>query len=145
MTPMSNREGRITVRNTTAQKKLDIAVAVADPSRGARQVQPEARVIRLADSTGPAAEERKPTASIGEPELVIRAEALAEARRMTDGIAGVLALLRNMDRLAPGQPEHVRIEEIAALFTDIGDFAAYGARRVRLAADTIRLAAKPQA
>ena len=62
---------------------------------------------------------------------------------MTEGIAGVLALLRNVDRLAPGEPEHVRIEEIAALFTDIGDFASYGARRVRQAADAIRLAANP--
>ena len=95
-------------------------------------------LIRLVTGSGPAAEEPTGLEPIGEAELVVRAEALAEARRMSDGIAGVLALLRNFDRLAPGEPEHVRIDEIAALFSDIGDFAAYGARTLRQAADTIR-------
>jgi hypothetical protein len=101
-------------------------------------------LIRLVDGAGPAAEVQTSSVLMGEAELVMRAEALAETRRMTEGISGVLALLRNIDRLAPGEPEHVRIEEIAALFTDIADFASYGARRVRQAADVIRVAAEPE-
>jgi hypothetical protein len=131
------------VRNSTAQEVIAVPSAQPDLSRGVRQVLPQgAARIRLVDGAGPAAEMQQSSAAMSEAELVIRAEALAEARRMTDGISGVLALLRNLDRLAPGEPEHVRIEEIAALFADISDFAAYGARQVRQAADAIRLAAK---
>ena len=130
------------MRHSTAQRMVAVPAVAPDVPRGLRQVLPERAVIRLATGTGPLAEEQSSSAVMSEPELVMRAEALAEARRMTDGIAGVLALLRNIDRLAPGQPEHVRIDEIAALFTDIGDFAAYGARRVRQAADAIRVAHK---
>ena len=129
------------MRNSTAHNALALPAEAVDVRRAVRQLLPEAAVIRLVDGTDPAAEEQKPSAGIGESELVMRAEALAEARRMSDGIAGVLALLRNFDRLAPGEPEHVRIEEIAALFGDIVDFAAYGARQVSQAADAIRSAA----
>ena len=132
------------MRNSTAQRIVAVPAVAPDVPRGLRQVLPERAVIRLADGVGPAAREEKPALGIGESELVMRAEALAEARRMSDGIAGVMALLRNVDRLAPGEPEHVRIEEIAALFTDIGDFAAYGARRLRQAADAARPAARPK-
>ena len=132
------------MRNSIAQRIVAVPAVAPDVPRGLREILPERAVIRLADGAGPAAREEKSPRGIGESELVMCAEALAETRRMTDGIAGVLALLRNIDRLAPGQPEHVRIEEIAALFTDIGDFAAYGARRVRQAADAIRSAAKPE-
>lgn len=132
------------MRNSTAQDMIAVPPAQPDVSRRVRQVSPDGTLIRLVDGAGPAAEVEKPSAAIGEAELVMRADALAEARRMTDGISGVLALLRNIDRLAPGEPEHVRIEEIAALFTDIADFATYGARRVRQAADAIRLADKPE-
>lgn len=123
------------MRNQAAQN------ATAEPAvvdRRVRQVVAQGPLIRLVAGCGPAAEEPKASLSISEAELVVRAEALAEARRMTDGIAGVLAILRNFDRLVPGEPEHVRIDEIAALFGDIGDFAAYGARTLRQAADTIR-------
>ena len=132
------------MRNSTAQDIIAVAPAQPDMPRGVRQVSPHGALIRLVDGTGPAPEPQNSSAAMSEAELVMRAEALAEARRMTDGISGVLALLRNIDRLAPGEPEHVRIEEIAALFTDIGDFATYGARRVRQAADAIRLAARPE-
>lgn len=74
----------------------------------------------------------------GAAELVLRGEALAEARKMADGIAGALALLRDLDKLLPDEPDTVRLDEIAALFTDIGDFAAYGARSARRASDVIR-------
>ena len=121
-----------------------VSADAAELHRGTRQVVADGALIRLVVGCGPAAEEPKASAAISESELVLRAEALAEARRMTDGIAGVLALLRNFDRLAPGEPEHVRIDEIAALFGDIGDFAAYGARTLRQAADAIRPPAIPK-
>ena len=95
------------VRNSTVQSA---PVVAAEFDRGARQVVADGTLIRLVAGCGPAAEEPKQSASIGEAELVVRAEALAEARRMSDGIAGVLALLRNFDRLVPGEPEHVRID-----------------------------------
>jgi hypothetical protein len=75
----------------------------------------------------------------GEAELVLRGETLAEARKMADGIAGVLALLRDLDGLIPQEPDTVRLDEIAALFADIGDFAAYGSRTVARAAEALRL------
>jgi predicted RNase H-like HicB family nuclease len=74
-----------------------------------------------------------------EAELVLRGETLAEARKMADGIAGVLALLRDLDGLIPQEPDIVRLDEIAALFADIGDFAAYGSRTVARAAEAMRL------
>ena len=132
------------MRNSTAQDIVALPSAASDVPRSARQVLAQGARIRLVDSPGPVPDVPASSAAIGEAELVLRADALAETRRMTEGISGVLALLRNIDRLAPGEPEHVRIEEIAALFTDIADFATYGARRVRQAADAIRVAAKPE-
>jgi hypothetical protein len=124
------------------------AICLAEPAgaRGASlgQIIAEGTVIRLPAGRAPTAVEDRSLSVIGESELVLRAEALAEARRMTDGISGVLALLRNFDRLVPGEPELVRLEEIAALFADIGDFATYGSQRVRYAADAIRDAARAQ-
>jgi hypothetical protein len=79
------------------------------------------------------------SAGSSEAELVLRGETLAEARKMADGIAGVLALLRDLDSIIPQEPEIVRLDEIAALFADIGDFAAYGSRTVARAANAIRL------
>jgi hypothetical protein len=132
------------VRSSTAHNTLATApAAAADVPHVMPPLPTEGAVIRLLEAAAPAAGEPKSPALISESELVLRAEALAEARRMADGIAGALELLSNSDRLAPGEPEHVRICEIAALFTDISDFAAYGARRVKQAADAIRLAAEP--
>jgi hypothetical protein len=54
------------------------------------------------------------------------------------GIAGALSLLRDLDALAPHESDAARLDEIAALFSDIGDFAAYGALAARQAADAIR-------
>jgi hypothetical protein len=79
------------------------------------------------------------SAGPSEAELVLRGETLAEARKMADGIAGVLALLRDLDGIIPQEPDIVRLDEIAALFADIGDFAAFGNRTVARAADAIRL------
>jgi hypothetical protein len=100
------------------------------------QTVAEGTVIRLPAGRAPTADEDRSRGAMSESELVLRAEALA--RRMTEGISGILALLRDFDRLVPGEPEPVRLDEIAALFSDIGDFAAYGARRVRQAADAVR-------
>lgn len=111
---------------------------------GPCQIVAEGTVIRLPAGHSPTTDEDKAASPMGESELVLRADALAEARRMTEGIAGVLALLRNFDRLVPGEPEPVRLDEIAALFADIGDFAAYGSQKIRHAADSIRLAARPR-
>jgi hypothetical protein len=91
------------------------------------------------ESGGPAPQVPIPAIPVhGEAELVMRGEALAEARKMADGIAGILGLLRDLDGIIPDEPDSVRLDEIAALFTDIGDFAAYGARAVRRASDAIR-------
>jgi hypothetical protein len=79
-----------------------------------------------------------PGQSIGEAELVLRAETLVEARGMVDGIAGLLSLLRSLDRMNPEEPDAAQFDEIAALFSDIADFAAYAARMVRRTADAVR-------
>ena len=75
-----------------------------------------------------------------EAELALYANAVADVDRMREGIAGILALLRDLDRLLPGAPATARLDEVAALFSDIADFAAYGTRKVRHAADALRKA-----
>jgi len=60
-----------------------------------------------------------------EEELVRRAGGLADARKMRDAI--VLALLGELDELMPDEPDRSAFHEIAGLFQDVADFAAYGA------------------
>ena len=62
-----------------------------------------------------------------EEELVRRAGGLADARKMRDAIVIVLALLGELDELMPHEPDRSVFYEIAGLFQDIADFAAYGA------------------
>lgn len=69
-----------------------------------------------------------------EEALVRRAAALAEARAMRDAITLVLALLGELDGLAPEEPDASAFAEIAGLFADIHDFASHGAAQARLAA-----------
>lgn len=72
---------------------------------------------------------------VGETEPDLRRQMLADARRMTDGIAGIVSRLRGLDGLAMQEPDGAHLDRIAALFGDIGDFAAYAALAVRRAAD----------
>jgi hypothetical protein len=52
---------------------------------------------------------------------------LADARKMRDAIVIVLALLGELDELMPDEPDRSAFHEIADLFQDVADFAAYGA------------------
>jgi hypothetical protein len=69
-----------------------------------------------------------------EAELVQRADALVDARKMRDAIVLVLALLGELDDLMPDEPDRSAFDEIAGLFQDIADFAAFGAVAARRAA-----------
>jgi hypothetical protein len=62
-----------------------------------------------------------------EQELVRRAAGLADARKMRDAIVIVLALLGELDELMPDEPDRSAFHEIAGLFQDVADFAAFGA------------------
>ena len=62
-----------------------------------------------------------------EEEFVRRAAGLADARKMRDAIVIVLALLGELDELMPDEPDRSAFHEIAGLFQDVVDFAAYGA------------------
>ena len=62
-----------------------------------------------------------------EERLIARAEGLADARKMRDAIVLVLALLEELDDLMPDEPDRSAFHEIAGLFQDVADFAAYGA------------------
>ena len=62
-----------------------------------------------------------------EEDLMRRAAALADARRMRDAIVLVLVLLGELDELMPDEPDRSAFDEIAGLFQDVADFAAYGA------------------
>lgn len=62
-----------------------------------------------------------------EEELVRRASGLADARKMRDAIVMVLGLLGELDELMPDEPDRSAFREIAGLFQDVADFAAYGA------------------
>jgi predicted nucleic acid-binding protein len=61
-----------------------------------------------------------------EEDLVRRAAGLADARRMRDAIVLALALLGELDELMPDEPDRSAFQEIAGLFQDVADFAAYG-------------------
>jgi hypothetical protein len=69
-----------------------------------------------------------------EAELVRRADALVDARKMRDAIVLVLALLGELDDLMPDEPDRSAFDEIAGLFQDVADFAAFGAAAARRAA-----------
>ena len=69
----------------------------------------------------------------GEAELVRRADALVDARKMRDAIVLVLALLGELDALMPDEPDRSAFDEIAGLFQDVADFAAFGATAARRA------------
>lgn len=69
-----------------------------------------------------------------EEDLARRAEGLANARKMRDAIVLVLALLGELDDLMPEEPDRSAFHEIAGLFADVGDFAAFGAAAARQAA-----------
>lgn len=69
-----------------------------------------------------------------EAELIRRADALVDARKMRDAIVLVLALLGELDDLMPDEPDRTAFDEIAGLFQDIADFAAFGAAAARRAA-----------
>lgn len=69
-----------------------------------------------------------------EAELIRRADALVDARKMRDAIVLVLALLGELDDLMPDEPDRSAFDEIAGLFQDVADFAAFGATAARRAA-----------
>lgn len=69
-----------------------------------------------------------------EEELIRRADGLADARRMRDAIVIVLALLGELDDLMPDEPDHTAFDEMASLFEDVSDFAAFGAASAKRAA-----------
>ena len=69
-----------------------------------------------------------------EAELIRRADALVDARKMRDAIVLVLALLGELDDLMPDEPDRTAFDEVAGLFQDIADFAAFGAAAARRAA-----------
>ena len=62
-----------------------------------------------------------------EEDLMRRAGGLADARKMRDTIVIVLALLGELDDLMPDERDRSAFDEIAGLFQDVADFAAYGA------------------
>lgn len=62
-----------------------------------------------------------------EEDLAHRTSGLADARKMRDAIVIVLALLGELDELMPDEPDRGAFHEIAGLFQDVADFAAYGA------------------
>ena len=61
-----------------------------------------------------------------EEDLVRRAGGLADARKMRDAIVVVLALLGELDELMPDEPDRSAFHEIADLFQDVFEFAAWG-------------------
>ncbi|TIL46603.1 hypothetical protein [Mesorhizobium sp.] len=69
-----------------------------------------------------------------EDDLVRRAGGLAHARSMRDAIVLVLALLGELDELMPGEPDRSAFHEIADLFQDVSEFAAFGVKAARQAA-----------
>jgi hypothetical protein len=69
-----------------------------------------------------------------EEELVRRAAGLADARKMRDAIVLVLVLLGELDTLTPDEPDRSTFHEIASLFADVGEFAAFGAEAAQRAA-----------
>ncbi|RWN56707.1 hypothetical protein [Mesorhizobium sp.] len=69
-----------------------------------------------------------------EDDLVRRVGGLADARRMRDAIVLVLALLGELDELMPDEPDRSAFHEIADLFQDISEFAAFGVKAARQAA-----------
>lgn len=69
-----------------------------------------------------------------EEDLIIRADGLAEARKMRDAILIVLALLGELDELMPDEPDRTAFHEMANLFRDVADFASFGAEAARRAA-----------
>lgn len=69
-----------------------------------------------------------------EEDLVRRAAGLADARRMRDAIVLVLSLLGELDELMPDEPDRSTFHEIAGLFHDVAEFAAFGAAAARQAA-----------
>lgn len=69
-----------------------------------------------------------------EAELIRRADALVDARKMRDAIVLVLALLGELDDLMPDEPDRSAFDEIAGLFQDVADFASFGATAARRAA-----------
>ena len=69
-----------------------------------------------------------------EEDLIVRADGLAEARKMRDAIVMVLALLGELDELMPDEPDRTAFHEIASLFRDVADFASFGAEAARRAA-----------
>lgn len=59
--------------------------------------------------------------------LARRTRCLVEARKMRDAIVLVMALLGELDDLMPDEPDRGAFGEIAGLFQDVADFAAYAA------------------
>lgn len=62
-----------------------------------------------------------------EEERVRRAGGLSDARKMRDAIVLVVGLLDELDDLRPDESDPTVFAEIAHLFRDISDFAAFGA------------------
>ena len=62
-----------------------------------------------------------------EEELVRRASGLADARRMRDAIVIVASLLEELEDLRPDEADRTAFHELADLFQDVADFAAFGA------------------
>jgi hypothetical protein len=69
-----------------------------------------------------------------EEDLLRRASGLADARKMRDAIMVVLDLLGELDEIKPDEPDRSAFGEIAGLFEDVADFAAYGATAAMRAA-----------
>lgn len=62
-----------------------------------------------------------------EEDRVRRAGGLADARKMRDAIVLALQLLEELDELTPDEPDRTVFRDLAGLFGDIADFAAFGA------------------
>ncbi|TIO04687.1 MAG: hypothetical protein E5X88_30775 [Mesorhizobium sp.] len=67
-------------------------------------------------------------------DVIRRTGGLADARRMRDSIVIVLALLEELDSLTLDEPDRSAFHELAGLFDDISEFAAFGADAARRAA-----------
>lgn len=98
--------------------------------------QPEARLRQALTAAGLDIGHKQgglPEPATSEDQLAWRAGGLADARKMRDAIIIVTALLGRLDELSPDETDAGVFDEIACLFGDMADFAAFGADAVRRA------------
>lgn len=90
----------------------------------------------IAESVLDAELRNKSIDSIGDLDLVHRAGALKQARKMRDSITVVMALLEELEEIAPDEVDLSSFEELACLFDDVAGFATHGACSARFLAQT---------